>query len=63
MIVNPMEAQTARVQFKVQTEEGNDSVILRRVIIKSQSPYEMQKRINVLFVKKCTLPFCYMNSV
>ena len=48
MVVNPMEAQTARVQFKVQTEEGNDSVILRRLIIKSQSPYEMQKRINVL---------------
>lgn len=48
MFVNSMEAQTADVKFKVQTEEGNDSVILRRVKIKLQTPYEIQKRINVL---------------
>ena len=48
VFVGNVEAQTASLHIKTQTEEGQDSVISRRVKIKSQSPFQMQQRIGVL---------------
>lgn len=48
VFVGNVEAQTASLHFRTQTEEGQDSVISRRVRIKSQSPFQMQQRIGVL---------------
>ena len=48
VFVGNVEAQTASLYIKTHTEEGQDSVIYRRVKIKSQSPFRMQQRIGVL---------------
>lgn len=48
VFVGNVEAQTASLHIKTQTEEGQDTVIIRHAKIKSQSPFYMQQRIGVL---------------
>ena len=48
IFVENISAQTTQLYIKTQTEDGRDSVMYRRVKLKSQTPYQNQQRIGVL---------------